>query len=130
MLDLSSNQLSALPESLGRLNALRELYLHDNPHLGLPAEVLGPVLHGVRGKQKTQASPKSILDYYLGVDPPLTLESMSRRGSIVEYDNFVERAEWVKGQETSGIIGSLSSNLNPEGCPNESFPRTHRTCHP
>ena len=40
-----------------------------------------------------------------------------------------EGAEWVMGQETSGIIGSLSSNLNPEGCPNESFARTHRTCH-
>ena len=36
----------------------------------------------------------------------------------------------MKGQETSGIIGSLSIIPHPEGCPNESFPRTDRTCHP
>ena len=64
MLDLSSNRLSTLPEWFGRLDELRKLYLHDNPHLGLPAEVLGTTWHEVHTKQKPQASPKSILDYY------------------------------------------------------------------
>ena len=59
---LEDNQLSALPESIGRLDGLQELYLHNNPHLGLPAEVLGPTWLDV--PPKTQASPKSILDYY------------------------------------------------------------------
>jgi hypothetical protein len=55
---LDRNRLSALPEFLGRLNGL---YLHDNPHLGLPAEVLGPTWQEV--PEKTPASPKSILDF-------------------------------------------------------------------
>jgi hypothetical protein len=41
-LNLSGLGLHQVPESLGQLSELRELYLHDNPALGLPAEVLGP----------------------------------------------------------------------------------------
>jgi Leucine-rich repeat (LRR) protein len=46
-LDVSGNQLTALPETLKRLDRLQVLYLHDNPRLGLPPEVLGPVLHEI-----------------------------------------------------------------------------------
>jgi hypothetical protein len=55
LLNVSSNQLSTLPESLSRLAAqgrLKELYLQENPALGLPDEVLGP------------KPPMELLDYY------------------------------------------------------------------
>ena len=63
-LNASSNILTALPRSLGDLTALKELYLHDNPGLVMPPEVLGPNYQDVRDNQINPANPSSILDYY------------------------------------------------------------------
>ena len=65
-LDFSSNQLTALPQSLGELAAkgvLERLYLHNNPALGLPDEVLGPG-NGKLVPDMPPKPPKEILDYY------------------------------------------------------------------
>ena len=59
----SENRLTSLPRSLAKLASkgkLRELYLHGNPDLGLPDEVLGPTWH----RSETPKPPKEILDYY------------------------------------------------------------------
>jgi hypothetical protein len=66
-LDLSGNKLKSLPESLGQLAAngvLERLYLHDNPDLGLPDEVLGPTYSESERIDKPSKPPKEILDYY------------------------------------------------------------------
>ena len=62
---LSGNQLSTLPESVQSLKRLEKLFLHGNRGLGLPDEVLGPTIEEVFGPRKR--SPKrarEILDYY------------------------------------------------------------------
>jgi internalin A len=74
VLALASNELSTLPEAIGqlstpetveRLERLKELFLHGNPGLGLPDEVLGPTIHEVFGSQKRSPKPpREILDYY------------------------------------------------------------------
>ena len=73
-LSLSGNQLTSLPESLGKLRelpALKELFLHENPALGLPVEVLGPTVNEVLGlERKKPADPAEILDYYFRIHPP------------------------------------------------------------
>ena len=63
-LDLSHNQLTALPASLRRLSRLVQLYLHGNPALALPTEVLGPTWSDVAGDKAKPASPADILDFY------------------------------------------------------------------
>jgi hypothetical protein len=63
-LDLTGNQLTALPEALRHLKSLKALYLHENTALGLPIEVLGPTRHDVRGNQAQPAKPSEILEYY------------------------------------------------------------------
>ncbi|HEV7473180.1 MAG TPA: COR domain-containing protein [Pyrinomonadaceae bacterium] len=59
---LEENGLTALPDSLAGLVAngvLKELYLHGNPALGLPDDMLGPTYSSEGSKP-----PKEILDYY------------------------------------------------------------------
>lgn len=64
-LELTGNKLDEVPRELGQLTALRRLYLHDNPGLGIPAEVLGPAWDEVYNRVGVQpASPAAILDYY------------------------------------------------------------------
>jgi len=60
-LDVSRNQLTALPEALEKLIQLQALYLHDNPKLGLPPEVLGPTWVEVYERRVQPAKPASIL---------------------------------------------------------------------
>jgi len=67
-LDLSNNNLRTLPLELSRLT-LSWLFLHFNPGLGLPSEVLGPKLHELRpaggpAGPLLPVNPKEILDYY------------------------------------------------------------------
>ena len=73
-LDLIGLGLTSLPESLGKLRelpALKELFLHENPALGLPVEVLGPTFNEVLGfERKKSADPAAILDYYFRIHPP------------------------------------------------------------
>jgi hypothetical protein len=60
------NELQTLPESLGELatsGVLKELYLHQNLALGLPDEVLGPWFVETRNVRPPKP-PKEILDYY------------------------------------------------------------------
>ena len=64
-LELSRNQLTSLPAGIRELRALKYLFLHDNPALGLPLEVLGPTFDGLRREaQEKPAAPAAILDYY------------------------------------------------------------------
>lgn len=65
-ISVAYNRLTDLPETLQMLPELRELYLHGNPDLGLPEEVLGPTLWDAQGGNRTKRakSPKEILDYY------------------------------------------------------------------
>jgi len=61
---LEDNQLTALPQSLADLATqgnLRQLYLHGNPYLGFPDEVLGPKWEESELDPKP---PREILDYY------------------------------------------------------------------
>lgn len=62
VLNLENNRLTALPTTLHGLaqaGTLRKLFLHGNPALGLPEEVLGPNWRSGKG-----SPPHSILDYY------------------------------------------------------------------
>jgi internalin A len=121
-LDLGGNQLSALPEWLGQLSELRELYLHDNPALGLPAEVLGPIWLEVHKKQKTPASPKSILDYYFRSrqawplnEAKLILVGRGGVGKSSLVDRLIHRRFDPKKKKTEGIqITAWPLKLNGE----------------
>ena len=59
-------KFGGLPESLVKLN-LSGLYLHGNPGLGIPSEVLGPTWSEFNSKTTTLAKPSDIIDYYLRV---------------------------------------------------------------
>ena len=61
-LDLSDNQLTMLPPEIGQLT-LDSLFLHGNPNLGLPNEVLGLPRYKVH-RESDRTTAKSILDYY------------------------------------------------------------------
>lgn len=76
--DAASNQLASLPETLRRLPDLKELYLHDNPGLGLPPEVLGADSLEALGTEGIAANPTRILDYYFSkrVSRPLNQAKM------------------------------------------------------
>ncbi len=65
-LTLYRNQISSLLPEIGKLTALRKLFLHNNPGLGIPAEVLGPMLHEI-GDTNPAADPRAILDYYFRI---------------------------------------------------------------
>lgn len=61
---VSENQLTALPESLKHVTSLQKLFLHGNEALNLPEEVLGPGRVDVLTAGKAAAAPAAILDYY------------------------------------------------------------------
>jgi len=63
-LELSSNQLTALPSEIRQLTRLIGLYLHGNPELDIPPEILGPFWQDVVRKSMQPAAPQAILDYY------------------------------------------------------------------
>jgi internalin A len=67
LLDLSANQLTTLSPEIRLLTALTQLFLHHNPGLGLPDEVLGPTYAAVAHGTEKPASPVAILDYYFRV---------------------------------------------------------------
>jgi hypothetical protein len=52
-----SNQLSSLPETTHSLEKLEKLFLHGNPGLGLPDEVLGPTREEVDSQKRSPKSP-------------------------------------------------------------------------
>ena len=57
------SKLRALPESLAQLN-IRELYLHGNPRLKLPPEVLGAPWYHVINERRRPENAQKILEYY------------------------------------------------------------------
>ena len=65
-LDISNNQLAALPDAIKNIGSLRGLYLHGNDRLGLPNELLGPRRDEVLAEH-TLARPSQILEYYFRV---------------------------------------------------------------
>jgi internalin A len=66
LLDLTACGLSKLPDSLRELLNLQELYLHENPELQIPPEILGPAWRERidAGKDKEPARPADILNFY------------------------------------------------------------------
>ena len=62
-LALEGNALRELTPNLRNLPALKELTLHDNPALALPAEVLGPTWLN-SNSANPPANPRESLDYY------------------------------------------------------------------
>jgi internalin A len=91
-LDLSGNQLTSLPESLGNLTSLQSLHLsanqlttlpvgirklrelthffvHENPGLAIPVEMLDPTPSEL-APRKEPGDPAAILDYYFRIHPP------------------------------------------------------------
>lgn len=63
---LYQNQLANLPKEIRKLeSSLKQLYLHDNPKLGLSLEVLGPTWQDDR-ERKNAAKPSAILAAYFG----------------------------------------------------------------
>jgi internalin A len=62
MLNVARNQLTVLPESLTDLTSLTELYLQDNPELGLSADILGAEWHDMA--EKKRADPQALLRFY------------------------------------------------------------------
>ena len=67
-LSLADNRLKTLPYSLTKLTHLTELYLHGNPDLGIPDEILGPTFTEVwvsaTQSRKPPKHPQEILAYY------------------------------------------------------------------
>lgn len=57
-----NNGLSDIPQEIQRCAKLERLYLHRNPELGIPPEILGPIL--AENNLLGAADPKAILDYY------------------------------------------------------------------
>lgn len=69
LLNVAGNQLTALPGSLRQLTNLNSLFLHENPRLDLPQEIMGPkweevVVNDSIQPAKEPMRPRSILDYY------------------------------------------------------------------
>src|ERR1017187_1104871 len=62
-LDFTRNQITAIPDSLAALENLTQLFLHGNPNLGIPPEVLGPSF-GEVNSDKPPKAPREILAYY------------------------------------------------------------------
>jgi internalin A len=63
-LDAWQNRLKSLPPALKELTRLKELYLHGNPELGLPMEILGNRPDVVDFFRVWPQKPGVILDYY------------------------------------------------------------------
>jgi internalin A len=55
--------LESLPEDIRDLHSLRKLFLHGQPKLRLPPEVLGPTRSDVT-VQRPAANPETLFDYY------------------------------------------------------------------
>src|SRR6516162_2990347 len=71
---LSGNQLNTLPEALQSLVRLEKLFLHGNPGLGLPDEVLGPTFREAFGFQESGAAAE-----------PRTVRSPKPAREILDY---------------------------------------------
>jgi internalin A len=64
-LQLQGNQLVTIPHEIVELTALKELYLHDNPGLGLPREILGATWEDVwHGKAKPKPPGELLAAYF------------------------------------------------------------------
>jgi hypothetical protein len=74
---LSHIRLNTLPEALQSLERLEKLFLHGNPSLGLPDEILGPTAAEVFGPQKR--SPN-----FQAKSSIITLQRAGRRGRRCE----------------------------------------------
>lgn len=62
---IEANSLQSLPLEMEYLENLEMLFLHENPGLGIPDEILGPIWSEVWGESKAvAANPAAVLDYY------------------------------------------------------------------
>jgi internalin A len=70
-LDLSNNRITTIPESMTGLKRLARLFLHGNPGLGIPDEILGPDSQKTFVDNPVKPKPsKAILAYYFGQRSP------------------------------------------------------------
>jgi internalin A len=71
VLDLSDNRLIEIPKTLARLPEDTQLFVHSNPDLGIPDEILGPTWVAVYSEKKAAKPLKEILDYIFSKTRPL-----------------------------------------------------------
>ncbi len=109
ILDLTDNNLSTLPIEITSL-PLSQLYLHDNPGLTLPDEVLGPTQSET--PRRKPASPSAILDYFFALleqgkapiqEVRLLLVGRGRVGKTSLLNALREKDINLEEQETPGI---------------------------
>jgi internalin A len=111
-LNLTNNRLTALPDAIRRnLSILRQLYLHGNDALSLPAEVLGPPRTSTFGLDHLPAKPSDILDYYVRVragwrplnEAKLILVGRGAVGKTSIVNRLVDDAFHPDEKKTDGI---------------------------
>jgi internalin A len=61
---IDNNNLQALPWTMMSLRNLRELYVHGNQALDIPEKLLGPSWEDVKLGFRSPAKPASLLEYY------------------------------------------------------------------
>lgn len=106
-LDLESNQLTAVPDSLQGPTGLKVLLLHDNPSLNLPESVLGPITVD----PDEAANPSDILAYYFKtreaarplLEAKLILVGRGGVGKSSLVDRLVHNTFDPKKAQTDGI---------------------------
>jgi internalin A len=64
VLHLENNRLKSLPPALNHHKSLRLVYLHGNPDLGIPPEILGPTYKSVMKDRKDPNRAADVPDYY------------------------------------------------------------------
>jgi internalin A len=105
-LSLANNLLTGLPHTLSVCRFLNQLYLHGNPGIAIPEEILGPKINEL-GSSSGPAKPKDILNYYFRSKRPL-LESkliFVGRGEVGKTSliNRLVHNTFGKEQKTEGI---------------------------
>jgi internalin A len=116
---VSGNRLTALPESLKELKSLDRLFLHQNPGLGLPPEVLGPPWEDVAEKRATAAKPADILEYYFrlrGCKRPLNEAKLTLvgRGGVGKTSLVNRLVRWSFNPDESRTEGIQITPWNVE----------------
>lgn len=105
-LTLANNRLLKLPSALSACRFLNHLYLHGNPSIAVPEEILGPRINEV-GLGYAPANAQDILNYYFRPKRPL-LESkliLVGRGEVGKTSlvNQLVHNTFGKEQKTEGI---------------------------
>src|ERR1035437_3482354 len=120
ILDLTDNFITAIPETLSTLKNLTGVFLHGNPELGIPPEVLGPPFGEIYGgEEKLLKPPKEILAYYFAQRSGAT--PLNEAKLILVGRGFVGKTSLVKalmtGQFTQGEEPTEGIKISDWRCP-------------